>query len=154
MNSWRIRLGTDDDHAFVLDLGLRTVADSISHRRPAPLALAQVSFERLLDFVKGQSAITLIADSSFDRLGFLILLDSLPDEVTSLPQAFVAYMAVEPHARRKGVGRGLLVAAEDLARERGLPFVALMVTEDNMPARALYAQAGYETERRLVCKRL
>jgi hypothetical protein len=29
-----------------------------------------------------------------------------------------------------------------------------MVTEDNAAARELYAQAGYATERRLLCKRL
>ena len=154
MNPLRLRRGTDDDRAFVLDLGLRTVGDSLSERRPAPLPLAQVSYERLLDFVTGQSAVTLIAESSFERLGFLLVLDSLPDEVTSLPQAFVAYMAVEPHARRQGIGRALLAAAEAVARERNLPFLALMVTEDNIPARALYAQGGFETERRLLCKRL
>jgi hypothetical protein len=29
-----------------------------------------------------------------------------------------------------------------------------MVTEDNVAARELYAQAGYTTERRLLCKQL
>jgi hypothetical protein len=32
--------------------------------------------------------------------------------------------------------------------------MALMVTEDNLAARELYAQAGYATERRLLCKAL
>jgi hypothetical protein len=32
--------------------------------------------------------------------------------------------------------------------------MALMVTEDNGAARELYAQAGYVTERRLLCKPL
>jgi ribosomal protein S18 acetylase RimI-like enzyme len=149
-----IRHGSPDDRGFLLDLGMRTVTDSLSECRPAPLVLAQTSYERMLDFTDGQSHLVLIAESSLERLGFLLLLDDLPDEVTSIPQAFVAYMAVEPHARRRGVGRALLAAAEASARERGLPFLALMVTEDNLAARALYAQAGYATERRLVCKAL
>jgi ribosomal protein S18 acetylase RimI-like enzyme len=149
-----IRRGGPDDRAFLLDLGKRTVGDSLSDCRPAPLVLAQSSYERMLDFTGGQSQIVLIAESRLERLGFLLLLDDLPDEVTSIPQAFVAYMAVEPHARRRGVGRALLAAAEDAARERGLPFLALMVTEDNLSARGLYAQAGYVTERRLLCKAL
>ena len=82
------------------------------------------------------------------------MLDTLDDEVSGLPQGFIAYMAVEPSARRTGVARALLAAAEARARERGLPHIALMVTEDNAPARELYAQAGYRTERRLLCKTL
>ena len=84
----------------------------------------------------------------------MLLIEDLPDEVTALPQAFVAYMAVEPHARRRGVAAKLLAAAEEAARERGLSHLALMVTEENGPARELYAQAGYATERRLLCKAL
>jgi ribosomal protein S18 acetylase RimI-like enzyme len=76
----------------------------------------------------------------------------LPDEVTLEPQAFIAYMAVEPHARRQGVAAALLAGAEAAARERGRTHVALMVTEENDAARELYAQAGYFTERRLLCK--
>jgi ribosomal protein S18 acetylase RimI-like enzyme len=82
------------------------------------------------------------------------MLTDLPDEVTGSEQGFVAYMAVEPDARRHGVGKALLTAAEDAARARGLPFVSLMVTESNASARELYAQAGYVTERRLLCKAL
>jgi ribosomal protein S18 acetylase RimI-like enzyme len=126
----------------------------MSARRPAPVALLQMSYERLVEFAYGETAIVLIAESDLERVGFLVLLDGLPDEVTSLPQAFVAYMAVEPHARRQGHGAALLAAAENVARERGLAHLALMVTEENEPARELYAQAGYWTERRLLCRAL
>jgi ribosomal protein S18 acetylase RimI-like enzyme len=87
-------------------------------------------------------------------VGFVLMLTDLPDEVTGSAQGFVAYMAVEPDERRHGVGKALLAAAEDAARARGLPFVSLMVTESNASARELYAQAGYVTERRLLCKAL
>ena len=152
--AFTVRRGGDRDFAFVLDLGLRTVGDSVSALRPAPAELARIAYQRLVEFVREQSHVVLIAESAVEPLGFLLLLDSLPDEVTGLPQAFVAYMAVEPHARRGGVGRALLGAAEALARERGLPHFSLMVTEDNAPARQLYAQAGYATERRLLSKTL
>jgi ribosomal protein S18 acetylase RimI-like enzyme len=149
-----VRHGGDRDVAFVHDLGARTVGDSISTYREAPLALAQSSYEKFVHFALEQSHVLFIAESDGERLGFAILLDGFPDEVTGLPQGFIGYMAVEPHARRGGVGRSLLHAAEDAARERGLPHVALMVTEDNLAARELYAQAGYVTERRLLCKAL
>ncbi len=80
------------------------------------------------------------------------MLDDLPDDVTGDVQAFVAYMAVEPELRGRGIGAALLAAAEDEARKRGLSYIALMVTEENRAARDLYERAGYVTERRLLCK--
>jgi ribosomal protein S18 acetylase RimI-like enzyme len=150
----RIRPGTDGDVAYVLDLGARTVADSVSELRPAPPELPRLSYERLVAFAREQSSIVLVAESTVEKLGFVLVFDALPDEVTGLPQAFIAYMAVEPHARRRGVGRALLASAEQAARVRGLPHLSLMVTEGNLAARQLYAQAGYLTERRLLVKAL
>ncbi len=139
----------------MLDLGRRTAADSLSALRAAPLALVEASYEQLVEFALDRSHVLLIAERSFaGPVGFLLMLDDLPDEVTATPQGFIAYMAVEPDARRHGVAARLLQAAEDAARRRALPVMALMVTEDNAAARELYAQAGYATERRLLCKPL
>lgn len=149
-----VRRGGSADRAFILDLGRRTVTDSVSPlRNPAPGVVVD-SYERLIDFALDQSHESFIATSDGEPLGFLLMLDALPDEVTAMPQAFVVYMAVEPHARRMGLAAHLLAAAEDEARARGLEYVALMVTEENAAARELYAQAGYVTERRLLCKPL
>ncbi len=139
----------------MLDLGRRTAGDSVSALRDVAPEQVEISYERLVEFVTDRSHILLIAETDIDGpLGFLLMLDDVPDEVTGLPQAFVAYMAVEPAVRRRGVAAQLLTAAEDAAHVRGLPNVALMVTEDNLAARELYAQAGFATERRLLCKRL
>ena len=127
---------------------------SVSPFRQTMASMVLLSYEKLLDFVFAQSHELLIAESPGLRLGFLLFLDSLPDEVSMSPQAFVAYMAVEPGAQRRGIGRALLNAAEDLARERGLPTIAMMVTESNAPALELYTSSGYRTERRLICKPL
>lgn len=127
---------------------------SVASIRPAPEAAVRVAFERLCDLVESQSHAMLIAQRGDERIGFLLLLDSLPDEVTLMPQAFLAYTAVEPAWQRHGVGTALLAAAEDEARRRGLPYMALMVTDENVAARALYDARGYLTERRLLCKPL
>ncbi len=149
-----IRRGDPADRRFILDLGRRTVSDSVSPlRSPSPEPVI-ASYERLIDFAFEQSHQIFVATGDGEPLGFLMMLDSLPDEVSGQPQGFVVYMAVEPHARRMGVAARLLGAAEDAARARGLQYVALMVTEENDAARELYAQAGYVTERRLLCKPL
>jgi ribosomal protein S18 acetylase RimI-like enzyme len=127
---------------------------SVSPYRTVMNSLVALSYEKLLDFIFAQSHTILIADDEERRVGFLLLLDALPDEVSMAPQAFVAYMAVEPEVQRRGIGRALLNAAEGLARERGLPTIAMMVTESNVPALDLYTSSGYRTERRLLCKQL
>jgi ribosomal protein S18 acetylase RimI-like enzyme len=142
------------DRAFIAALGRLCVMSSVSALRPTSERNAREAFDRLCAIVESQSHLTLIARQNGDRAGFLLLLDDLPDEVTLLPQGFVAYMAVEPDRRGYGIGAALLAAAEDEARRRGLPYISLMVTEENEAARRLYEGKGYRTERRLLCKPL
>ena len=149
-----IRRGDSNDHPFILELGKQVAMSSVSSMRPTMRSLVEVSYEKLVEFVFRQSHTILIAHEGERRLGFLLLLDTLPDEVTMAPQAFVAYMAVAEDARRRGAGRALLAEAESLARKQGLPNIAMMVTEENEAARDLYEAAGYRTERRLLCKAL
>ncbi len=149
-----IRAGTAADRPFVADLGKRTMGDSVAQFRYVNESMLESSYEGLLDFVFRQPHVLIVAERKGVRAGFILMLDTMPDEVTRMPQGFVAYMAVEPSARGAGIGSRLLAAAEDEARRRGLPYMGLMVTEDNAAARSLYERAGYLTERRLLCKPL
>ena len=150
----KIRAADAADDAFVRDLGGREALSSMSAYRSAPLPMVRASYDRLLEIVNDQPHTALIACDEDRRAGFLLMLEAMPDEVTGVPQGFVAYMAVEPGERRRGVGAALLAAAENEAKRLGLPYMALMVTEDNLAARALYESTGYVTERRLLCKKL
>lgn len=154
MVAFSIRSGTPADHPFVADLGTRTVGDSVAAFRTGPDALPELSYARLLEFVFDRSHVLLVAHSGGEPLGFALMLDTMTDEVTLAPQGFIAYMAVEPSRRRSGIAKALLEGVEDEARRRALPYMALMVTESNLSARALYEGAGYVTERRLLCKTL
>lgn len=149
-----IRDAGKGDRAFIEQLGKRTSMDSVSPlRRPNAQAVVG-SFERLLDIVYHREHVALIAEVAGEPAGFLLMLESLPDEVTGDDQAFIAYMAVAREHRGAGIGTSLLQRAEDEARRRGAPYIALMVTDDNAAARALYERAGFATERRLLCKTL
>jgi len=53
---------------------------------------------------------------------------------------------VQESARRSGLGRALVEAAVERARERGSRRIELDVNEDNAPARALYEACGFLTE--------
>jgi GNAT superfamily N-acetyltransferase len=84
------------DRDFVQALGRGTVMSSVGSLRHATEPAARAAFERLCDIVAGQSHVTFIAHEKAERVGFLLLLDELPDEVTLIDQGFIAYMAVEP----------------------------------------------------------
>jgi ribosomal protein S18 acetylase RimI-like enzyme len=152
--SFTVRRGELADREFVRDLGRRSAATSVSPVREARHADVLDAFERLVDFVYTRKADVLIAEDGEVAVGFLLLLYDVPDEVTLTQQAFVAYTAVEPFARGRGAGRAMLDAAEVLARRNGMRYVSLMVTDDNTPARALYARSGFVTERRMMTKPL
>ena len=147
-----VRRGTRDDREFVRALASSTATSSVSATRVAKYDDVIESTARLVEFVFKRKHDVLIAEENGERVGFLLLLYDVPDEVTLTDQAFVAYTAVEPHARGRGAGRALLDAAEALARAAGLSYVSLMVTEDNVPARSLYDGAGFLTERRMMTK--
>ncbi len=58
-------------------------------------------------------------------------------------EAYVGELAVAADARRQGVAALLMARLDRAARERGKSHMTLWVTDDNAPARALYAQLGF-----------
>jgi ribosomal protein S18 acetylase RimI-like enzyme len=68
--------------------------------------------------------------------------------------AYVGELAVARHFERRGVGRRLMVAAEEWARRQGLACVSLDTGAANARARAFYAALGYEEEDVRLTKRL
>lgn len=71
------------------------------------------------------------------------------------PEAELLTLAVDPDARRRGVGRGLVAAFEAEAAARGAVEALLEVAVTNRPARGLYAALGYAQvgrRRRYYCR--
>jgi len=58
--------------------------------------------------------------------------------------ADVMTIAVAPRAQGRGLGRSLLEELVDRARARGAEYLMLEVRDDNLAARRLYEQAGFE----------
>lgn len=59
------------------------------------------------------------------------------------PDAWIEDLFVGAHARRSGVGEGLLALAIERARERGAKRVELDTNEANEAALALYERSGF-----------
>jgi ribosomal protein S18 acetylase RimI-like enzyme len=60
--------------------------------------------------------------------------------------AHISVVATSAGAEGSGVGRALMVFAEDWARSRQLPLITLNVFAANARARRLYERAGFEVE--------
>jgi ribosomal protein S18 acetylase RimI-like enzyme len=58
-------------------------------------------------------------------------------------RGWINYLAVDPAARRRGLGRALMAEAERLLRERGCPKINLQVRADNREALAFYERIGF-----------
>ncbi len=61
-------------------------------------------------------------------------------------RGWVYYLAVDPDARRGGLGRQLMQAAEDWITTRNIPKSQLMVRSDNEQALGFYKALGYEVQ--------
>ena len=61
-------------------------------------------------------------------------------------RGWVYYVAVAPDARRGGIGRALMEAAEVWLRARGAPQIQFMVREGNDDARSFYEALGYPVQ--------
>jgi ribosomal protein S18 acetylase RimI-like enzyme len=58
-------------------------------------------------------------------------------------ECYLAELYVVPERRGRGLGRALMNAAMDLARERGADYMDLGTSEDDVAARNLYESLGF-----------
>jgi len=87
----------------------------------------------------GASSITVFAEGSQGVVGLVGGYRATNSSTT----VEVVSMWVSPSARRVGVGRALVAAVIDWARNTGASEVALWVTEGNAAAERLYAAMGF-----------
>jgi ribosomal protein S18 acetylase RimI-like enzyme len=58
-------------------------------------------------------------------------------------ECYLAELYVAPRLRGRGIGRALMNAVLDLARQRGADYIELGTEEDDTAARALYESLGF-----------
>jgi ribosomal-protein-alanine N-acetyltransferase len=123
---FQLRRARPDDLAALVDLELASFAyDRMSARQ----------FRRHLS---SPSAAVLLAEGDDGLLGSTILFFR-----RGSTRARLYSLATAAAARGRGIGKALLNAAEDLARERGMHWISLEVRRDNSAAVQLYETHGY-----------
>ncbi|MDA8441583.1 MAG: GNAT family N-acetyltransferase [Peptococcaceae bacterium] len=152
-----IRGGTVRDWPFIQALALESIVYSASPVR-------EVSEEHVVNYrrqtlsgfwswVQRSQSKIFVAEEK-ERMGYLILSDRTVDELTGLPQAWIMDVAVSKEYWSKGVGRQLLLKAEEYCKANNVKFLGLAVTSANQRAAKLYAKMGYVEERKLMVKKL
>ena len=92
-----------------------------------------------LELMLGEQAMGLVAIEDGRLLGYVGMM-------CVLDEGQIINLAVHPDARRRGVGRTLMEAAQTYAKERGIVFLSLEVRESNIAARSLYSSLGWEEQ--------
>jgi ribosomal-protein-alanine N-acetyltransferase len=89
-----------------------------------------------LELMLGEQATGLVAIEEGKLLGYVGM-------ICVLDEGQLVNVATHPDSRRRGVGRALMSAIEQLAKDRGIVFLSLEVRESNIAARSLYSSLGW-----------
>jgi ribosomal protein S18 acetylase RimI-like enzyme len=114
-------------HAFNAEFG-----------EPTPDAV--VIAERAAPLIESGEVVVLFAGDGPDGFAELRFRPSL---YTGALDAYLEELYVVPERRGQGLGRALLEAAMEHARERGAAHIDLGTSENDAAARALYESAGF-----------
>lgn len=155
----QIRPARPADADFVRALTPRFASAGVSTwRDPVRMALffehgiGEVAAAIAADRLNADEAI-LIATATGQSLGFIHLRPDV-SSLTLESQGYVNALAILPEAEGCGIGRALLTAGEDWARERGFRLLTLETFGGNRHARDFYARCGYAEESVKLVKRL
>jgi GNAT superfamily N-acetyltransferase len=143
----RIRPARPDDLASVLSLAARLAEFPVPPWRTGPQVIEaeRRALTRAFEATARDALVLVAEDATAEPLGF-VYLETMIDYFTGRAHAHVAILAVAASAEGHGVGRALLDAADQWARERGHPFITLNVFAQNTRARAVYERLGYGCE--------
>jgi ribosomal protein S18 acetylase RimI-like enzyme len=130
-----VRRATPDDAAVLARL-LHAFDEEYDEEVP-PVEVLEERFRLLIQ--EGEVTALLAGDGpdGFAQLRFRpsVYADSL--------DAYLEELYVSPDRRGEGIGRALLEAAMQTARERGAGHIDLGTSEDDVAARSLYESAGF-----------
>ncbi len=130
-----VRVARSDDCAAIGQL-LDAFNREYDDPTPGPEKLAV----RLRELIAGDETVVLLAGSEPDGLAVLRFRRSIWTEGL---ECYIAELYVVPERRGQGLGRALMLAAMDLARERGADYMDLNTGEQDVAARALYESLGF-----------
>ncbi len=105
-----------------------------------PTAGPRAMAERVRRLLIGRETKVLLGGTGPDGIAVLRFRPALWTEAL---ECYLAELYVVPDRRGQGLGRALMEAAIELAREEGAAYMDLGTSEDDVAARALYESLGF-----------
>ncbi|MER7248781.1 GNAT family N-acetyltransferase [Kribbella sp. NPDC000426] len=141
----RVRRYEEADHSAVLALAPR-LAEGVASWRSQELVLSAVTgwVVEALARATEPGRFVLVADDNGTLAGFAAGEERA--HWSGDPELYVGELAVDPQYERRGVGRALIDAVSDHARQLGLKAITLDTGAANANARAFYRRLGFEEE--------
>ena len=137
------------DAATIADLSRRTFYDTFApHNTPENMDLflnTQFTRKQLMEQVGAPGNTFLLARLGNEPVGYARLFEGteLPREITGTKTIEVARIYAEQHVIGNRVGKTLMEASIDLARQKGIQWIWLGVWEHNHRAIAFYEKMGF-----------
>ncbi|MEV5894783.1 GNAT family N-acetyltransferase [Nonomuraea fuscirosea] len=144
-SSVQIRPVREEDRQAVMDLA-SLLREGVPEWRD-PEAVVEAARQWLAGHFapeRDQPGAAFVAEAEGEVAGVVSV--STQRHFTGPMEAYIGELAVAPHAARTGLGRRLLSAAEDWARQQGVSHMTLETAAGNTTARRFYAAAGYREE--------
>lgn len=127
--------------------------DPHGHRLPEPAAVRHYFAELLAE----PAVLVLVAEVAGSVAGMaeIVVSAALPDHRSPVPRltAQVHTVVLETH-RGEGIGKALVAAAEQLARQRGVEVLIAPILASNAEAIGFYSRAGFGQHGILLSKKL
>ena len=130
-----VRLGTVADAA---DVG--RLLDRFNREYDDPTPGADAVAKRCAELMESGDITVLLIGDGPDGIGVVRFKPSL---WTDAEEAYLEELYVIGERRGNGLGRALLDRVVDLSRERGVSYVALVTSVDDVAALGLYESAGF-----------
>lgn len=111
------------------------------------MVVGSVSVSTQKSFVSGVAGMFYRAVGFWGAMRALFVLSFLSDPAPAPDEAYVEVLGVAPEYQRQGVGRALMVAAEEMARSLHKRRLTLYVTANNRAAQTLYLSRGLHVQR-------
>ncbi|ABU74725.1 MULTISPECIES: GNAT family N-acetyltransferase [Vibrio] len=153
----KIRPATPDDLNALFDLNKQI---NELHHLYAPQAFVAPSEEDrtfLINMLADEERLFLVAEEGQQVLGFITATITQNETISFLikdPICRIGTIVVDENQKSKGVGRALMAAVEQWARESGATQVRLEVMEFNHNAQQFYDKLGFVPNSRLMMKYL
>ncbi|MCA1667253.1 MAG: GNAT family N-acetyltransferase [Thermomicrobia bacterium] len=113
------------------------------------VVVGSVSVSTQKSFVSGVAGMFYHAVGFWGTVRALLVLGFLSDPAPAPDEAYVEVLGVAPEYQRQGVGRALMIAAEEMARSLHKRRLTLYVTSNNRAAQTLYRSRGLNVQRQM-----